>query len=581
MHNQGEKKMLDRYGIGKVDAEVIREISLKISNLTRGMIPANPQQSFVFVYLAYVALTNKIDNNDELLIFIEDEISEQRAVFLKKIAGENIEIAIQLSKAFSEKDLLSYLLVYPRACTGKISVEYGTPESISKLALRILDIKEQERVADFGSGYGDFITLAAEEHEKNSFYGIELNPYSHEISKIRTGLFAENTELELGDMFAISADRKFEKIFSNYPFGMRLAHLQEGIDYIEDLQKRMPEIKRATSSDWIFNSLIFDHLTESGKAVAVMTNGSTWNSIDQKIRESFIKGGYIETVIALPEKLFEFTNIPTTMIVLSRGNKKVRLVDATALCEQGRRQNVITDENIDRIISLLNEDSDETITVDLKTLQKNEFVLNPSRYIEKIVEIEDGVEFGSLMKRITRGAPLKASELDEMVSEKPTDTQYLMLANIQIGIISKDLPYLKELDSKFDKYCIRNRNLLLSKNGAPFKVAVAEVEEGRKILGNGNLFIIELDEEKVNPYFIKAFFDSEVGETVLKSIVVGASIPNISAVSLKKLIVPLPSMEKQNEIADLYRAKQDEIKMMQLKIQKAQNDLRGIFGKVK
>ncbi len=80
---------------------------------------------------------------------------------------------------------------------------------------------------------------------------------------------------------------------------------------------------------------------------------------------------------------------------------------------------------------------------------------------------------------------------------------------------------------------------------------------------------------------IKAFFDSEVGSAVLKSIVVGATIPNISAESLKKLIVPLPSMEKQNEIANLYQAKQDEIKVLQLKIQKAQNDLRGIFGEVK
>ena len=153
-----------------------------------------------------------------------------------------------------------------------------------------------------------------------------------------------------------------------------------------------------------------------------------------------------------------------------------------------------------------------------------------------------------------------ASELDDMVSEDPTDIQYLMLANIQNGMISEDLPYLKELDPKLAKYLIGNKNLLLSKNGAPFKVAVAEIEEGRKILGNGNLFIIALDEEKVNPFFLKAFFDSEVGFASLKKIVVGTTIPNISLESLKKLMVPLPPMEKQNEIADLYQAKLDEIK---------------------
>ena len=573
--------MLDINEIRKTDSKVVNEISCKITSIMKGILPADSRQNFVLVYAAYVALINDIDDVEDLLSFIEDNVSEQRALFVKEIARENIEVAIQLSKAFSDRDLLAYMMIFPRESFGRISGEYGTPESLSKLTSKILDIQDGDRIADFGSGVGDFISLISENNSRNSVYGIELNTYSYEISKIRAELFSENIDVELGDMFAVPGDRKFEKIFSNYPFGMRLIHLQTGTDYIANLHRRMPEIKRATSSDWIFNSLIFDGITDDGRAVAIMTNGSTWNSIDQKIREYYIRNGFVEAVISLPARLFEFTNIPTTMLVLSKGNKEVRMVDATALCEQGRRQNIITDENIEQIITLLNHEGDNAITVDLKTLQQNEYVLNPSRYLENTVEIEDGVEFGSLMKRITRGAPLKASELDEMISEDPTDTQYLMLANIQNGMISEDLPYLKEIDAKLDKYCIKNRNLLLSKNGAPFKVAVAEVEEGRKVLGNGNLFIIELDEEVVNPYFLKAFFDSEVGSAVLKSIVVGATIPNISAESLKKLIVPLPSMEKQNEIANLYQAKQDEIRVLQLKIQKAQNDLRGIFGEVK
>lgn len=573
--------MLDLKEIRKTDSRVANEISCKITSIMKGISPADSRQNFVLVYAAYVALINNIDDVDDLLSFIEDNISEQRALFIKEIARESIDVAIQLSKAFSDRDLLAYMMIFPRESYGRISGEYGTPESLSKLTSKILNIKDGDRVADFGSGVGDFITLTSENNSRNSVYGIEINTYSYEISKIRVELFSENIDVELGDMFAVPDDRKFEKIFSNYPFGMRLIHLQTGTDYIANLHRRMPEIKRATSSDWIFNSLIIDHLTDDGRAVAIMTNGSTWNSIDQKIREYFIRNGFVEAVISLPARLFEFTNIPTTMLVLSKGNKEVRMVDATAMCEQGRRQNIITDENIEHIITLLNHEGDNAITVDLKTLQQNGYILNPSRYLENTIEIEDGVEFGSLMKRITRGAPLKASELDEMISEDPTDTQYLMLANIQNGMISEDLPYLKEIDAKLDKYCIKNRNLLLSKNGAPFKVAVAEVEAGRKLLGNGNLFIIELDEEVVNPYFLKAFFDSEVGSAVLKSIVVGATIPNISAESLKKLTVPLPSMEKQNEIANLYQAKQDEIKVLQLKIQKAQNDLRGIFGEVK
>nr|WP_027872367.1 N-6 DNA methylase [[Eubacterium] cellulosolvens] len=573
--------MLDKNRMNNQEMLSTELISRKIASQQTSATATDSQQNFVLTYLAYVAATNQIDTVEDLRAFIEENTSEQRQMFVKELVDEHLSIALFLAKECNKDDLINYLYVYPRESSAKSSVDCGTPTSIAKLALKLLDIKEEESVADFGSGAGDFLTLTSETCKQNDLYGIELNTYVHEISKIRNELFVERTQIEQGDMFAIPKDRSFDKIFSNYPFGLRLIHLQTGTDYIEVLHQRIPAIKRTTSADWIFNTLIMDHLSDTGKAVAIMTNGSTWNSIDQKIREFFVTNGYVEAVIALPGNLFESTNIPTSMIVFSKKNTSIRLIDATKLCVQGRRQNTITDENIDQILRLLSEDGDEAVTVDLEELQKNEFVLNPSRYLEKAAEIEDGVEFGSLMKRITRGAPLKASDLDELVSESETDTQYLMIANIQDGMIAEDLPYLKEFDPKLEKYCIKNHSLVLSKNGTPFKVALAEVAEGKKIVGNGNLFIIDLDEEKVNPYFLKAFLDSEVGIAVLKSIAVGATIPTVSADALKKLIVPLPSMEKQKEIADLYQAKQDEIKVLRLKIQKAQDDLKNIFKRGK
>ena len=59
--------------------------------------------------------------------------------------------------------------------------------------------------------------------------------------------------------------------------------------------------------------------------------------------------------------------------------------------------------------------------------------------------------------------------------------------------------------------------------GYPYKVAVAEVKEGQKIMGNGNLYIVELDEEKIDPYYLAAFLSSEQGTAALKSITVGAN----------------------------------------------------------
>lgn len=574
--------MLERKELVSSNKDILHEISTKIAIYLRETMAApDPVMLFTIAYAAYVANEDHLNDEKALLAAIASKYGEPRAMFVKEAIKDHYNAAFYIAGLYNTTDLLSYLHYFQNESGMKADASNsGTPVSLSRLAMRILDIKEDDYIADFGCGAGDFITLLADEYENNSIYGIDINTYMSEISSIKADLFSNHTQIELGDMFSIGESKKFDKIFSNYPFGMRLNSLQAGGAYIEELHKRIPDIKRATSSDWIFNSLLIDHLNENGKAVAIMTNGSTWNSIDRKIREYFVKCGLVEAVISLPERLFDYTSIGTTMIVLSKGNKAVRLVDARDICIQGRRQNILSEENIAQIADLLTADTEASKTVEIDQLMSNDCVLNPTRYLEKTIEIENGVEFGSLIKRITRGAPIKASDLDDMVSDTPTDTQYLMLANIQNGMISDELPYLKELDAKYDKYCINNRNLLLSKNGAPFKVAVAEVEDGRKLLGNGNLFIIELDETKVNPYFLKAFLDSEAGTVILKSIAVGASIPNISAEALKKLIVPLPPMDKQNEIANLYQAKQDEIKVLQLKIQKAQNDLRGIFGEV-
>jgi type I restriction enzyme M protein len=339
----------------------------------------------------------------------------------------------------------------------------------------------------------------------------------------------------------------------------------------------MPDIRKASSSAWIYNTLLLDHLTENGKAVAIMTNGGAVNRNDAKIREFFIANGLIEAVISLPAKLFGYTGIPTTMILLSKNNKSIRMIDAHRICVEGRRQNVLSAENIETIVRLLREDSKQSILVPIKDFAKMNYNLDPRRFLEESIELKEGVEFGTLIKRITRGAQLKASELDEMISDIATNTQYLMLANIQDGIISTELPYLKELNPKYDKYCISDRNLILSKNGAPFKVAIAEVEAGQKILANGNLFIIELDEKKVNPFFLKAYFDSEAGRTSLQKISVGAAIPNISMDALKKLNVPLYPIEEQNRIANRYQEKLDEIRMLNLKMEKARSALKSIF----
>ena len=459
------------------------------------------------------------------------------------------------------------------------SFSEATPDSIIALSAEILDCTKKDMVADICCGGGSFIVNHIIQNKGAAIIGYEINYKMKIISEIRIDLLGDNTTIVLGNVFETipESGRKFDKIFSNYPFGLRLRMLNTEVPYLSKLLTDNPAFSKATSSDWIFNSLICDSLSKKGKAVAIITNGSTWNNIDIPARKYFVENGLIESVIALPKSLFMFSNLATSLVVFSHNNKSIRLVDASDLCINGRRTNTISDENITEIIKALNNDSSISKVISLKELRDNDYSLHFGRYNNSKIVIKNGVKFESIIKKITRGAPCNAKELDEMASKVPTNMQYLMLANIKNGLIDDELPYLSTIEKKYEKYCLKNNNLILSKNGYPYKVAVVNKDGNKQILANGNLYIIELDENKANPFYIKAFLDSEDGIAALKSITVGATIPNIGVEDLKSLVIPLPTIAEQERVAKRYQAVRDEVLVLNKRLEQALNRLQHCF----
>ncbi len=461
------------------------------------------------------------------------------------------------------------------------SFEHTSPDSIVRLAQRILDCRSGEHVADICAGVGSFLNSTAALCPEGSYAGFDINVCSYCIAKMRAELLEVDVDYHLNNAFrlttACGGAQTFDKVFANYPFLMRLKHWGIGSDYLRLLQDKIPGLSVGTSSDWLFNMLVTQILSEKGKAVAIMANGSTWNAVDVPMRKHFVESGLLECVISLPEKMLGYTSIATTLVVLSHGNKNVRMIDATGMCKQGRRYNEFDEDDIENIIHSMNADSASSKTLTPEELRANEYILNPRRYLGYTPNFENGVQFGTIVKSLSRGIPSTAKQLDELHSDEPTDTQYLKLADIQEGVIAKDLAYLTHCAPGHEKHCLKNNALVLSKHGLPYKVAIASVKEGQHIIANGNLYIIELDEEKVEPLYIKAFFESETGVAALNSIAVGSVAPSIGQESLKKLQVPLPPRDVQERIALRYRATLDEIAMLKLRQEKAKNRLLHIF----
>ena len=552
----------------------IEKVAFDITSRIRGINGTAANQLFGITYLAFLVSDNNIENEEELIEYIDNRLPVEQTLFVKEAVKDAWSVAIDLGNSYTTKILAATLLWMP-ASGGRYGAEMETPESIAKLAIKILNIKN-DNVADFCSGMGNFLMEAIENSPDSKYYGIEINTHCKEISAIRLKLISEYVTIEQGTVFDMDASKKFNKIFCDYPWSMKTWNL--GKEKMQEFEAIIPEIKKAANADWLFILNALQHLEDGGKAVVVTTNGTTWNGgISKTIREKFVKQGWIEAVISLPGNLYTSIGIPISLLVLSKGNKTVRMVDASAMATVGRRQNVLSDDALAKIVDILTNDADNAKSVTIEEIKNQDYAINPSRFLEVEHEVKDGVPFEDLIVNVTRGAQIKANELDEMVSEEPTEYQYLMLANIQDGIICDELPFLKSMDKKMEKYCIKNNSLVISKNGAPVKIAVASVKEGRKILANGNLYVIELDETKVNPYFVKAYLESENGTIALSRVTVGATLPNIPVDGLKKIMIPCPDMSVQNEIAEKYLAKMDEVKILKHKLARATAELKSIY----
>ena len=529
---------------------------------------------------AYVLLRASRDNNivlDSLDSFVNSsKVTEERALFIESTLRRSWEDIKKLQNAFDTDSLEAVLLFYEPS--GVKAESDATPVGISTLARRLLRIKPGDEIADFGTGRGSFLRECYIDEPNAHYYGNEINAYSKEIAAIRADLLGGDIEIEQGSILDMEKlGHRFTAAFSNYPFGMRTSAAFGKKSKLIEQMIYEPAFSKSVSMDWIFNRAIYNTIGGPGRVVCIMTNGSTWNSLDAGARKHFIANGIVEAVIALPERIFENTNIGTTMIILSHGHSTVKMVDARNMCHKGRRLNVITDEDVEKILNCVDQEGAFSKLVECSEIAENDYVLNPARYLDGPATFNNGIQFESLIKTISRGAQLTADQLDQMVSSTPTDVQYLMLSNIQDGIIEDDLPYLTGLEKKLDKYCIKNNMLIISKNGAPFKIAVAELSEKRKVLANGNLYIIELDESKVDPYYLKAFFDSDAGIAALKSIVVGAVIPSIGVEQLKKIMIPIVPLEEQHRIAEQYRVRITEVKLLRRKLDKALSGMKHVF----
>ena len=311
-----------------------------------------------------------------------------------------------------------------------------------------------------------------------------------------------------------------------------------------------------------------------------MEMGISWlfNMTEAPLRQYLVDRGYIESVIALPERMLNYANISISMVVMSRQRHEyVKMIDATELFEHSARINIMSPLHISSVIDAFNAPSSIRKDVRIDIIAKNNYQLSVQRYFMPEIQVRNGRSLASLCVSISRGAPLSREEFHERRMDVDSGVRCLTIANIQDGIMDNDMPFIESTSLRDQKYMVHSGDVILTKSLAPYKVTVAEIPAGTKILATANFFILRLNRKLIDPYFLMGYLRSDAGKIQMEQVATGRTIRTIVQESLEKMLIPMAPMDIQRKFADDYRRRLLELADMRRKYDEGKEELENAY----
>lgn len=324
----------------------------------------------------------------------------------------------------SEPDMLGrayeYLIEKFADDAGKKGGEFYTPHKVVELIVEVLEPKEGMRICDPTCGSGGMLVQCAtyvKGHGGNEFdltlHGQEKNLGTWGICKMNMLLHGRpSARIEKGDTIRdpkLIEDGElilYDRVIANPPFSLDEwgREVAEG-DKFGRFRFGVPP---KTKGDLAFVQHMAGTINDGGKVGVVMPHGVLFRgSAEGKIREGMLREDLFEAVIGLPPNLFYGTGIPAAVLVLSRkkdnGRKgKVLFIDASGEFKEGSNQNYLREQDVKKIAKTFGayKDVDKYArVVDLEEIEKNDFNLNISRYVDTS-EAEEKIDVASAVAKL-------------------------------------------------------------------------------------------------------------------------------------------------------------------------------------
>lgn len=425
-----------------------------------------------------------------------------------------------------------------------------TPESVNQLITQISIAKQADKVADFCAGFAVLGIDACKQQKAvygkmPEFIAVDFNWNDCAVIKILAWInqiYKQNVRNRNILKEEKEKCEKYDLILVDIPKGMN-STIETGIgdSRFEDCSAK------SIYAEWVFVLDAEKHLTNYGRAFAIVSKGALVRRNEQEIRKRLVDRDILEAVITLPANLYASTNMAMELIILDMDKQRKGTIFFGTLADYAqktkKRQNSIAQEGIEKILEAYKSEGQIDFKIG-KRVQNEDVVrqnysLNSMLYLE-LNQIQryigESIEVSEVAS-VIRGVQIKPKDEEQL---KEGATHFLLgVKNINDGeIIYDEAQKIKAKNSHWkDKYEIKEDDIIITTKGSLIKVAIVPPKPELAYI-SGNLTIIRIDKEMYPPYLLYEFLLSADGAKILESVQTGSTIKVLNISQLQHMRIP-------------------------------------------
>lgn len=370
---------------------------------------------------------------------------------------------------------------------GKKQDGFYQPQEVTHFITNLL-----LKTGDIKSVYNPFAGIASYQLDNAStrYYSQEINRNTWVIGKIRLLL----NDIESDFICEDSIDswegdkRKFNAVIATPPFGMRLRHMPDSLQYSLRFKHR--------DVDGMFLEKSLNSITENGTIISVIPMGFLWANHEQSFREYLVNNGFIQKIIVLPSNIFYNTSIPTAVIQLTRSpNEGIVMIDGGFLLKKEGRQNVLQYKKVLSAIDRL--DPEITKVISGEEIAQNDYNLSPNLYLHdpvNTIDIPDGFELKKLkdLVSIYRGHRSWTGQIRLVRGKDLTDDRFSFDKTFE-ELQPEDVP----------QHCfVLDKDLLLISRIGKFNPTYFHYSSQFEVASNPNILAFEFNTDTIIPQYL-------------------------------------------------------------------------------